>query len=183
MSSPEPAALVPGTLIVDALRKDGHDVDYIESRTYMGAFPRVPAGNATWRRIPTPENPVHLAQHGIHVLVLCAEELQPDASAYPGVEIVRVPLEDDYTNWPRQSTVQLVKDTVARLHRLWLDDARILVTCAQGRNRSGLVTGLLLNARGMSGKAAVQHIRRHRKSGDGEVLGNPLFAAWVANGR
>lgn len=74
---------------------------------------------------------------GIDVVVLCAQEIQP-----PGVgRIMRFPLPNaELTS--REVSIALIggRDVAQAL----LDRKRVLVTCAQGRNRSALVAALAL---------------------------------------
>lgn len=56
---------------------------------------------------------------------------------------------------------------------------RVAVLCRQGRNRSGLLSGLVLNKLGMPGRQAVARIRkkrRHALSGGG----GPAFAKYLS---
>lgn len=53
---------------------------------------------------------------------------------------------------------------------------RVLVTCAAGRNRSGLVSALaLMKRRGLSGEEAVARVQAMRK----DALTNESFAEYV----
>jgi len=98
------------------------DADRIASRLWQGSRP--PTG-------PT------LAQRGFDVLVLCAF-FQPPAEEFPGVQIIRVPMRDMLA-FPRVAFAagKLVAAHLAVGHR-------VLVTCEQGINRSGLVSALAL---------------------------------------
>ena len=110
--------------------------------------------------------------HGFRVLVLCAEELQHRVEE-PGVVTLHCPLFDDGRpmspiEWHRAvRTGREVAAHVAAGHRT-------LVTCAQGRNRSGLVAGIALyELTGRSGEQCVQHIRALRRG----ALTNDDFVA------
>lgn len=96
------------------------------------------------------------------VLVLCAEEFQPEASLFPGVEVIHAGFHDggDPPTKADIATAKAAAEVVAdRLQR----DRRVLVTCWLGINRSGLVTALALcNVTGMSGADAVSLIRSRR---------------------
>lgn len=108
------------------------------------------------------------------VLVLCAQEHQPDAAAFPGVEVLHVPFDDSGTPHPSDfTTAESAALVVANRVR---KGKRVLVTCWLGVNRSGLVTALSLYAlTGMSGKAAVAHVKERRPI----ALRNPAFVAYV----
>jgi hypothetical protein len=134
------------------------DASRICSKLYMGSRP--PEGE-------------RLAREGFRFLLLCAMEHQPSASKFPGVDVQHVPLDDhilpdDEWNMARAAAV-LVERRVA-------DGVRTLVTCSQGRNRSGLVVALALRRLyGMSGRAAVALVKRRRQTPVGEPLANPHF--------
>jgi protein-tyrosine phosphatase len=92
------------------------------------------------------------------VLVLCAEELQPEDERFPCIQqILRARLRDDGSpmapgaRTEAKATAALVADLVAR-------GRRVLCTCAAGRNRSGLVAALALVAMPPSGFSASEAI-------------------------
>lgn len=111
-------------------------------RLYQGSAP--PFGGA-------------LANAGIHTLVLCAEEFQPPADLYPGVHVIRCPI-DDATDF-RRDHLELARDTADIVRAHLRSGRRVLVTCRQGRNRSGLVNGLALARGGVSPARAIMSIR------------------------
>ncbi len=136
----------------------GHPLDAsrVAERLYQGGAPRQGHG---------------LALGGFHVLVLCAEEIQPPAHRFPGLTVVHAGIDDDRLSDAEGRTV-----TEAALHvaRFWRDGARVLVTCAQGRNRSGLVMALALHElAGMSGVHAILRVRQVRDN----ALTNDAFVA------
>jgi len=97
---------------------------------------------------------------------LCAWELPYDElGPYPfgpRARVVRVPL-DDSGRPPSAGEVRLAfaaSRAVARIYRT--GGFRILVTCAQGRNRSGLVVALALLELGASPKDAIGAVRQAR---------------------
>ena len=105
------------------------------------------------------------------VLVLCAAELQPQRLAFAR-RVLRCPLPDAHLERAELNraivTARGVAQSLAGGHR-------VLVTCAQGRNRSAFVTGL---AMGMLFEASAQqiiHTIRSRRRAD--CLTNPHFVA------
>ena len=58
---------------------------------------------------------------------------------------------------------------------LWRSGARVLVHCSQGRNRSSLVNGVILNLLGFPGGEAADIITRARPG----ALSNPMFRIYV----
>lgn len=116
-----------------------------------------------------------LAATGIHVLVLCAEEIQPAAACFPGVKVIHAP-NDDSGSPPTVAQLQDAIAAAAEVETWWRWGCRVLVTCAQGRNRSGLVTALVL--RGLSGRPSrecIAHIQQRRAG----ALTNPHFCRFL----
>jgi len=103
------------------------------------------------------------------VIVLAAEEYQPDL---PGYEVLHVPLDDGPPpTFAERAHIRMAAREIARRVRA---GQRVLVTCWQGRNRSGVLAGLALVELGLPRDRAVQRIRTYR---DG--LTNPFFRAMV----
>jgi protein-tyrosine phosphatase len=104
------------------------------------------------------------------VVVLAAMEYQPEL---PGYRVMHVPLDDSGpppTKLDRMRIRHAARD-IADLVRL---RHRVLVTCAQGRNRSGVLAGLALRELGLPGVEAARRIQLLR---DG--LTNPHFYEMV----
>lgn len=103
-----------------------------------------------------------LRRAGFDVLVLCAEEWQPDKSAYPGVTIVRAPNEDSdrisAAQWKTANGAALV------VASMLAHSKKVLVTCQAGLNRSGLVSALTIRAFvGLSGTDSARMVQRARR--------------------
>lgn len=110
-------------------------------------------------------------RYGFDVLVLCAHELQHRPEE-PGVLTLRCPLTDDGTLSRAQFGRALM--TAQRVAQLVASGRRTLVTCAAGRNRSGLVSALVLYQRtSMDPEQIVEHIQRRRPN----ALTNDAFVA------
>lgn len=104
------------------------------------------------------------------VIVLAAMEYQPEL---PGYHVMHVPLDD---SGPPPSVVDhhLIRRTAREIaDRVRLRE-RVLVTCWQGRNRSGVLAGLAMRHLGLSGVEAAHRIRVLRNG-----LRNPHFHAMV----
>jgi len=103
------------------------------------------------------------------VVVLAAEEYQPNL---PGYAVMHVPLDDG------PPPDKLTRMRIRRAARNVADHVRlgnrVLVTCWQGRNRSGVIAGLALVHLGVPREQVVHRIQRLR---DG--LRNPYFRAMV----
>lgn len=99
---------------------------------------------------------------GFSDLVLCARELQPAGRCYPQVAVHRCPLRDDGT--PMEETEKLGALCVGMdVARMLQSGRRVLVTCAEGRNRSGLVVALaLMSAFGQTPESAIETVRAKR---------------------
>lgn len=127
---------------------------------------------------PKPPEGHFLADLGFRHLVLCAVEHQPPASRFPGVRKVNhCPLDDSrpVPPTPEEWRIACLHATAAAI------DAnagrKVIVTCQQGINRSGLVTALaaalILNC---SGEAAVELVRTMRPG----ALRKPQFRDFIA---
>jgi len=117
-----------------------------------------------------PEPGPALATMGFDVLALCAMEYQPTTEWYPGIVIGRIRLDDaELSAGQALQAFQLA----AQLAKMIKMKKRVLVTCAQGRNRSGLITALTMVAlTGCSGFEACHAVRVRRQSPFGPALMN-----------
>ncbi len=116
------------------------------------------------------------------VVVYCAEELQPRFQVPKGKAVYHFPIDDDiYRPVPPEVSQygwRLAGSLVGHVR----SGHRVLVTCAMGANRSGLVTGMtLMRLNGMSGGSAVDLIKSARRSGEQEPLSNPMFEHHLRN--
>lgn len=133
------------------------DVSNISPRLWMGGAP-----------------PFDKDLPAVDILVLCARELQPTTLAFHG-EVLRCPLIDDYLE---PTDLKLALDTAHTVATQIVAGKRVLVTCAQGRNRSGLVTGLALGKITlMSHDQIIALIRRRR--GIPGVFSNEAFTGYL----
>jgi protein-tyrosine phosphatase len=114
-----------------------------------------------------------LARSGIDVLVLAATEHQPPASAFPGVRVLHVPLEDSLT--PSAQDRRHVRDVAAEVAAAVASEQRVLVTCWMGRNRSGWIVGHALVDLGYPVSRVLPLIRSKRPY----AMGNRVFSADV----
>lgn len=109
---------------------------------------------------------------GFRALVLCAEEHQPAASLFPGLEVIHAPNADDFSRLPSREELQRALLAARRLVPYLSRGEMVLSTCYAGRNRSGLVSALALHLwLGCSGAQAIQTIQATRP----RSLGNPGF--------
>lgn len=107
------------------------------------------------------------------VVVLAAMEYQPEL---PGFTVLHVPLDDGPP--PDHSTRVRICGAARRVAEHVQAGDRVLVTCWQGRNRSGVISGLAMRVLGVPGVQAAERIRRVRNG-----LTNPHFYAMVAGAR
>lgn len=134
------------------------DADLVHPGLLQGSAP--PRGSA-------------LADLGIDLLVLCAEELVPGQRPrhFPGVRLHRAPM-DDGDLIPELTA----HEAALRVARAVRRNQQVLVTCAMGWNRSGLVSALALwYLTGAPGRACVQGVQRARPG----ALRNPWFAEYL----
>jgi protein-tyrosine phosphatase len=115
------------------------------------------------------EGTTNIRDAGMAALVLMAGEYQPDASRFPGVEVLHAPIEDSNVTPELWEAADRVSDQVVqRLGR----EVSVLVTCYEGRNRSGLVCALVLHKLGYSVEDSIDRVRRGRGL---RALANPYF--------
>lgn len=113
------------------------------------------------------------------VIVYCAEEKQPRFRQPPNKYLFRLPLDDDpYRPIPVEAG-QLIHQCAESVSQFVVRGHPCLTSCAQGLNRSGLISALVLvRAFRMKPKDAIQIIRRKR---DRDALCNPMFEQFVLN--
>lgn len=116
-----------------------------------------------------------LSRLGFGVLALCAFEHQPDAEDFPRVFVMRTDLIDDGSPLTK---AQFEKSLFLSAHlcREILAGKRALVTCMQGRNRSGFVAALTYaRLTGCDGRTAIRAIQTKRDSPFGPALVNKSY--------
>lgn len=97
---------------------------------------------------------------GFDALVLAAQEYQPPDARFPGVVVLRLPIDDaplQHPDWVRAIQIATsVSEIRAR-------GGRVLSTCQMGLNRSGLVSALsLMILDGMNAPTAIARVRGRR---------------------
>jgi hypothetical protein len=136
------------------------DANRVASRIWMGGYPRPPR---------------NLARLGFSMLVLCAEEAQPDAGQYPGTLVVRAPNDDARERPLTPAQERIARNAAREAADHWRGGGRVLVTCYMGWNRSGLVTGLLL--RELTDLSPAQIVQAVRNARGPSALSNASFVA------
>lgn len=108
-----------------------------------------------------PKSVDDLRAAGVDLLVLCARELQPTRENLRGIPYLRCPLDDNgilrERQWDRAfATAFEVAEAVER-------GSLVLVTCIEGRNRSGLVNGITIHLlTGAPGCKVADYIQKRR---------------------
>jgi len=118
--------------------------------------------------------PVDLAYPytGFSMIVLCAEEYQPELPAFQG-KLVRCGFND--TDKPTREDLETAARATEEVYAELVARGRVLVTCAAGRNRSCLVAGMVLGRR-LPAADVIAAIRAGRGK---EALSNPVFRQLV----
>lgn len=138
-----------------------HTCDPIMPNLWIGGEP--PPGNA-------------LLNLGFDALILAAKECQPPSHAFPGLEVFRYPLNDDYKSIPHEDVAK-IHNAVVRVLGLLDEGKKVCVTCHEGHNRSALIIAIVLMAlKQLSPDEAIGQIRAAR--GD-EVLSNQAFVDFL----
>src|SRR5690242_18888807 len=103
------------------------DATRLGPKLYQGSYPSLP-----------------IARRGFRVLVLCASELQKRGEE-DGLVTLRCPLFDHSgAALSRRDWVHALR-TGQRVAEFVAGGERVLVTCAEGRNRSGLISAIALH--------------------------------------
>jgi sulfur relay (sulfurtransferase) DsrF/TusC family protein len=121
-----------------------------------------------------------LADEGLDTLVLCAMEYQPRSVQFPGLDaVIHAPLDDaELTSHEGDTALMAAMEAADRYQR----GETVLITCMQGRNRSGLVAALTIAmVTCIDAALAGQHVRAFRRGPDGgAALGNPSFVRFLS---
>jgi protein-tyrosine phosphatase len=117
-----------------------------------------------------------LARYGFDVVVLAASEFQFPASLFEGVTVIHAPNDDHGSPLTREqldTAISAAKEVATRVK----DGQKVLSTCAQGVNRSGLISALALHfVYGWNGDHCIGVVRRKRKLSNGhQALSNRFF--------
>ena len=118
-----------------------------------------------------PEN--HL---GFDLIVLCAKEYQPKVRVFHPAKVLRLPLEDSED--PMSARMLALIDAYALLiSDHWHEGESVLITCQMGRNRSALISALVLSLiTDVSLPKCAQYVRATRKDATGvPALQNEYF--------
>ena len=119
-----------------------------------------------------PRTGTRVRDSGFDLLILCAEEYQPPASSFPGVEVIYAPNQDDPKTPPSRKTLYQALAVARKAAQAMKDGRKVLSTCYAGINRSGLVSALTLRLYlGCSGFEAVRLVQQRRMG----ALRNPQF--------
>lgn len=115
-----------------------------------------------WQGSVPPSGP-KLRKAGFGLVVLAAREWQLLDEVFEGVRVVRAPLDDNEAiPLPRKDlagALMAARQTAAAIE----DGTKCLVTCAAGRNRSGLISALTLHLLyGWPGHRCIQVVRAGR---------------------
>lgn len=127
-------------------------------------------------------DPPKAAFRDFDVVVFCAEEHQPRIKPPPGKLIFKLPLDDDIYRPIPPEVHQILHQAAQSLASYHTNGKKLLITCAQGVNRSGLMTALTMAySLRMPMRETINIIRRKRKSGDPDLyaLCNPMFEQYL----
>lgn len=105
-----------------------------------------------------------LKQLGFDVLVLCAEEWQK-AELYKDIEVILAPNDDDPRRMPTQGELNIAISAAKKVAQNVRQGRKVLVTCWQGWNRSGLVSALAVHiVTGMDGFSCIARVQGAREN-------------------
>lgn len=110
---------------------------------------------------------------GLDAIVLAAQEYQPPAHLFPGLEVIYAPLDDAPGRSMYGHEVVTAMKAAARVAHLLQSGRRVLVTCQMGLNRSALVAALAMHE--VYGMEADEIVKRLRQARGVWALSNPNF--------
>ena len=120
-----------------------------------------------------------------HLIVFCAKEFGPPPQVLDHsrdrrqTRVYHAPMDDANITRDEMFMASQAAKIVAAA---FLKRKRILVTCHEGRNRSGLVVALALDILSSEGgEAAFNAVRERRRRAKGPALTNPTFATLLKN--
>lgn len=87
----------------------------------------------------------------------------PQPRRVPGLTAMKLWLTDIQGHLPNDDQMQAAEGVVRLINQRITAGQATLITCAEGRNRSALVAGWVLVARGYPGVEAVELLRRKRE--------------------
>lgn len=115
------------------------------------------------------------------LVILCAAQLEEMFRALPPrshPEIVYASFLDELSLNRRQ--LRLATEAAGKAARAYRAGKRVLITCAAGRNRSGLVTALAMHlTTGCGGRIACDIIRARRFAASGPALSNTTYTKFL----
>lgn len=151
-------ALTTDPVRLDGVRPADPPTEMVPGRVWQGGCPV----DFTWVR-----------QSGVTAVVDLADaDTHPPVGATDDLVYVKVPLVDG-DDLPEVRLVMRLAHLVAGLAE---NGHRVLVHCTFGRNRSGLLTALVVRELlDLSGAEALDHVRRHRQG----AVNNEAFARWL----
>ena len=119
-----------------------------------------------------------------HLVFFCAQEFPPPPQVFKDprqrrARVYHVRLDDAVLSKDELFAASRAADLVTGS---FLQGSQILITCMQGRNRSGLVAALALHMlSGAGGKAAMRAVRERRVHVEAPALVNPSFVTLLEN--
>ena len=136
------------------------DIDWIVPGLAQGSYPEPPES----------------AFETFDVVVFAAEELQPNIQAPAGCFIFKLPMDDDIYRPVPPEVGDVLHQTAYALASYLAAGNKVLTTCAQGRNRSGILSALtMMYCYRMPANDAIKIIQRKRKW----ALVNTMFTQWL----
>jgi len=118
-------------------------------------------------------------QYRFDVLVLAAMEHQPSSRCFPGVKVIHAPIDDN--SYVRENELRIVQKASILVANALQSGKRVLVTCWQGRNRSGFIVAMALVRLGMPPEQAIERVRAAR--GETALSNNTFVHLILSSGR
>lgn len=105
-----------------------------------------------------------VAEAGFDILVLSAREYQRSHVYFPGVKVIPAPNNDSPTHFPLTAEdLKIAVRAAFKVAHAVQEGEKVLVTCAAGMNRSGLISALAIHILyGWSGDQCIRVVREKR---------------------
>jgi hypothetical protein len=117
--------------------KLNHDLRHREFNADLVA--KFATGGELWQGSAPPTGD-YLKSMGFDLLVLAAQEYQPPARSFPGVDVIHAPNDD--TTFENGGDVKAALVASKKVKNALTRGEKVLVTCWAGLNRSGIITAL-----------------------------------------
>lgn len=113
-------------------------------------------------------------RYDVALITLAAMEYAPSRRAFPESIVHYAPLDDNYAGMRAEEPL-IIERAAALAADVWRKKGRVLITCMQGRNRSGVIMARTLMHLRVPVEIAIQLVQKQRPN----ALQNPHFLSYL----